>query len=204
MSISIFDLFSIGIGPSSSHTMGPMRAAAAFVNEIEALVDVHTLIVELYGSLALTGKGHGTDKAIILGLEGYQPETIDPAIALPHFEKVCDTNLLALKNEKVITFDPIKHLLFFTESTLQTHTNGMRFFAFNGDNRLLLEKTYFSIGGGFIVDEDNPTQKSDLPKSLYFFESARDLLNHCKNKQCRTDDMLFVWKSGLACQREAP
>lgn len=147
--ISVFDLFKIGIGPSSSHTVGPMRAAKAFA---DGLVGERFKRVEvrLYGSLAWTGKGHGTDRAVILGLAGLVPDLVDPDEARMLAEAVEADQLLAVA-DRIIEFDPARDLVFDFDTPTEGHPNTMRFAAFAADGRTLAEETWYSIGGGFVV-----------------------------------------------------
>jgi L-serine dehydratase len=187
MSISVFELFSIGIGPSSSHTVGPMRAAKAFVDQLRehALLDsTAALKTELYGSLALTGKGHGTDIAILNGLEGQTPQDIIPENAGPRAKAISEEGKILLGGTHLITFNRAQHLLFHYTQVLPLHANGMRFTAFDISGNVLLQDVYYSIGGGFIVDEKHfhettPTTEKAVP---YPFNTAKELLQHCKDK----------------------
>ena len=159
---SLFELFKIGIGPSSSHTMGPMRAALRFVNELASthlVSQTATIQVDLFGSLALTGHGHGTDRAILLGLSGETPEGIDPAEIEAKLSAIRAAGRLELPGHHAIAFDETKHLVFHRDqmypvADIPSHPNGMRFSAFNSDGVLLSQQIFFSIGGGFIVSED--------------------------------------------------
>lgn len=183
MSISVFDLFSIGIGPSSSHTVGPMRAAKTFV-ECLPLEDVAQVQVHLYGSLALTGKGHGTDMAVMMGLQGEQPETIDPDSVPLKLQAIRDGQGLALNQTHTITFDLEQDVVFHYEEVLSQHANGMRFFAFDQTGETLASQTSFSVGGGFVVAEDemdraHPTD--DAAHVIPFpYDTGAELLAHCK------------------------
>lgn len=184
MSISIFDLFSIGIGPSSSHTVGPMYAANAFVNALRTqhlLERTERVKVELYGSLALTGKGHGTDKAILNGLEGREPETVDPTQLVPRMQEILTSHRLNLAGEKSIAFHADTDFPFYQKEVLPKHTNGMRFIAYDQEGNELAKEVYYSVGGGFIVSEDEyerPKQELSLPP--YPFETAATLLQLCQ------------------------
>lgn len=186
MSISIFELFSIGVGPSSSHTVGPMRAAHNFgklLIENQALNQVDRVLVDLYGSLALTGKGHGTDPAILMGLEGETPDGVDPDIILPRKQEIISKQSLNLCGKQPIKFDYSNDLLFHQQENLPQHANGMRFSAFAESGDLLLEKVYFSIGGGFIVAAENFANDLDQVISVpYAFATAEKLLQHCKQE----------------------
>ncbi len=156
MSLSVFDLFTIGIGPSSSHTVGPMRAALRFALRLErsGLLQATTRVrAELFGSLGATGRGHGTHKAVLLGLEGETPEEIDPATIEPRVAAIEDGEGLVLLGRHAIAFAPATDLLFHRKKSLPLHPNGMRFAAFDADGRTLEERIYYSVGGGFVVDE---------------------------------------------------
>ena len=154
MSLSVFDIFKIGIGPSSSHTMGPMNAARTFVEQLAeqgVLERVTQVSAQLYGSLALTGRGHCTDRAILLGLEGLRPDTIDPAVIEPTLQRIRGTGRIRLLGLHDIPFDEPLNLLFHTDQVLPGHTNGMRFTAHDAALGVLLREEYYSIGGGFVV-----------------------------------------------------
>lgn len=205
MSISLFDLFSIGIGPSSSHTVGPMSAANAFLQILEKkslLNQVKRIQVNLYGSLALTGKGHATDKAILIGLEGHTPETIDPEIVNPSVSRIRKDNQLHLAGQCYIAFHEPHDLCLLQKEQLPKHTNGMHFFAFGShNNQLLADQIYYSIGGGFIVtdkefetefDPEKCTENSDKQSPLpYPFSTAKELLQHCKNQNLSIAEIML-------------
>jgi len=185
--LSIFDIFKVGIGPSSSHTMGPMTAGAEFIEhmvEHHLLDDVTKVTVDLYGSLSLTGQGHLTDVATIMGLAGYRPNTIDPDIIPEFIQKLNQTKQLSLaKGHQIITFDPKTHIVFHSDR-LPLHENGMTIKAFQGD-KLIYANTYYSTGGGFIVDEAHFASKAQdtVEAKIHFpypFQSANDLLAHCQ------------------------
>jgi L-serine dehydratase len=201
MNISIFNLFSIGIGPSSSHTVGPMRAANAFVDLLQKnhlFIQTQSVIVDLYGSLALTGKGHGTDLAILNGLEGADPETINPDSARLRTDEIITNKKIYLAEKKYISFNSITDLCFHQQEMLPLHTNGMRFSAFDGNNQLLFSQIYYSIGGGFIVTDKEPIHQNEkqLP---YPFDTAAELMHHCKTNQLSIGDVMLaneqVWQS---------
>ncbi|WP_329023533.1 L-serine ammonia-lyase [Streptomyces sp. NBC_00690] len=157
MAISVFDLFSIGIGPSSSHTVGPMRAARMFARRLknEGLLDRTTAVrAELYGSLGATGHGHGTPKAVLLGLTGSSPRTVDVENADEQVEKIKAAGRLDLLGTHEIPFDFDRDLILHRRKTLPYHANGMTVFAYDAEGATVLEKTYYSVGGGFVVDED--------------------------------------------------
>ena len=187
MTISIFNLFSIGLGPSSSHTVGPIRAANSFLKTIEKmnkLTDVATIKAELFGSLALTGIGHGTDKAVILGLLGFLPETVDPEKVDDILDKVFSTREINLLNKKNVPFIQKEHLVFYNDKTLPKHPNGMRFTALSLNGDEILSDVYYSIGGGFVLKDDEMDQpkeaKEDTTKIPYPFNSGNELLNLCQ------------------------
>ncbi|MFE2276323.1 L-serine ammonia-lyase [Streptomyces sp. NPDC059454] len=157
MAISVFDLFSIGIGPSSSHTVGPMRAARMFALRLrnEDLLDsVASVRAELYGSLGATGHGHGTPKAVLLGLEGDSPRTVDVESADERVEKIKDGGRIRLLGEQEIAFSFDDDLVLHRRKTLPYHANGMTLWAYDASGAELLTKTYYSVGGGFVVDEE--------------------------------------------------
>jgi L-serine dehydratase len=189
---SLFELFKIGIGPSSSHTMGPMRAALRFARELESTgltFKTASVRVDLYGSLALTGHGHGTDRAILLGLSGETPEGTDPTKIEAKLAAIRTAGTLELPGHRTIAFDEAKHLIFHRDQMypvagVASHPNGMRFSAFDSAGPLLLERIFFSIGGGFIVSadefaaaQDNRTAVDDEARNIpYPFHSAQELL----------------------------
>ena len=181
--ISVFDMFKVGIGPSSSHTVGPMKAGKQFVDllcEQEKLQEVTRIAVDVYGSLSLTGKGHHTDIAIIMGLAGESPDTVD-IDAIPAFIKDVEQRerLLLEKGAHEVDF-PREGGMVFRSENLSLHENGLRLLAFAGD-LLILSKTYYSVGGGFIVDEEHFGQSAlDEVSVPWPFHSAKDLLAHCR------------------------
>ncbi len=176
---SLFDLFKIGIGPSSSHTVGPMRAARRFAVELEAaemLAITARVVIELYGSLALTGHGHGTDRAIQLGLLGAQPDQIDPAAIEGILEKVRGEHALALLGKHDVPFHEAEDLLWHRAETLPGHPNGMRYTAFAADGAVLRQRIFYSIGGGFIRAEGEDASTQASTKIPYPFHSAAELM----------------------------
>ena len=205
MAISVFDLFSIGIGPSSSHTVGPMRAANQFAQTLhdEGLIDkINRVKSELYGSLGATGKGHGSDKAVLLGLEGESPEAVDTSRIDERLEQIRSSRIINLLAEKPVAFDEKHDLIMHRRHTLPYHSNGMTFRAYNFENKLLREATFYSIGGGFIVDEKAAGQDrivEDDTRLPYRFRSAVDLLTLCANNQMRISDIMLenekTWRS---------
>ncbi|MGB6604895.1 MAG: L-serine ammonia-lyase [Steroidobacteraceae bacterium] len=184
MTLSAFDIFKVGIGPSSSHTMGPMRAARAFVAGLKRdglLGDTQEIAVRLYGSLALTGAGHGTDRAVLAGLEGADPETVDPDGIEATVKRIRASGRIRLLGEHEIAFDEPMQLLFMYHERLPRHSNGMRFSAL-APGRLLREEDYYSIGGGFIVrgDESEAAETSAHRPPPYPFTSGEELLSLCR------------------------
>jgi L-serine dehydratase len=180
----VFDLFTIGIGPSSSHTVGPMRAARRFVMTLAAAVgldDVATVQVELFGSLAATGPGHGTPQALILGLEGQEPETVDPDEAPAQLARIRERGRLRLAGGRVIRFTEPDNVALNRKRRLERHSNAMRFVAFNAAGGLLLERTYCSIGGGAVVEEGESTPDHSSVILPYPFDSAAALLAHAQS-----------------------
>ncbi|MBW1212545.1 L-serine ammonia-lyase [Pantoea allii] len=181
--ISVFDMFKVGIGPSSSHTVGPMKAGKQFVDllsEQGKLHEVTRIAVDVYGSLSLTGKGHHTDIAIIMGLAGESPDSVD-IDAIPAFIKDVQQRerLLIAKGAHEVDF-PREGGMVFRSENLSLHENGLRLLAFSGD-LLVLSKTYYSVGGGFIVDEEHFGQSAlDEVSVPWPFHSAKELLSHCR------------------------
>ncbi|WP_342220287.1 L-serine ammonia-lyase [Rickettsiella endosymbiont of Miltochrista miniata] len=205
--ISVFDLFSIGIGPSSSHTVGPMKAACAFVENLaldfELFNEISRLQVELFGSLALTGRGHGTDVAILNGLEGQLPETVIPDEVVPRAKSIIESGKIQLAGKKFISFSEKTDLLFLQKALLPLHTNGMRFSAFNTQGVLLSSQIYYSIGGGFIVTEQEFGQqyKDAVPVS-YPFSTASELFNACKKNNLTISELMLANEQQLAPDRD--
>jgi L-serine dehydratase len=196
MSISIFDLIKIGVGPSSSHTMGPMLAARQFLLDARAagvFDDIERVGVQLYGSLALTGKGHHTDRAILLGFEGEVPRTLEPRMVEERLERIRGAGRLKLLDEREIDFDEPMELLFHKNQILPRHTNGMRFAAFGPDAQELLRETFYSIGGGFIVrGDESGDEESDAVAVPFPFDSAAELLEQCRRQSMRIDELVLA------------
>ena len=185
MAISVFDMFRLGIGPSSSHTVGPMRAAGLFVKSLQQqglLGNVARIEVRLYGSLGATGRGHGSDRAVIAGLSGEQPETTGPE-AIDRLERMAvETGQLVLSGAQQIAFSPQRDLLFCSES-LPFHANGMRISALDAQQASLFERVYYSVGGGFVVDESATGANRIVEDSTALshpFSTANELLRHCE------------------------
>jgi L-serine dehydratase len=198
MFVSAFDLFKIGLGPSSSHTVGPMRAAYRFVQELAAggtLERTARVVIDLYGSLALTGRGHGTDRAILLGLSGETPDRIDPDQVEPKVRRIREQQTLALAGHHAIAFREADHLRFRIDKTLAFHSNGMRFTAFDAEGAALARNVYYSVGGGFVVDEKETEHLDDLVPRLrvpYPFTSAAELLRHGEEAHKRIPEMMRI------------
>jgi L-serine dehydratase len=187
MAISVFDLFTVGIGPSSSHTVGPMKAAGMFARGLsdEGLMPrVATIRVALYGSLGLTGPGHGSDKAVLLGLEGEEPATVDVDAIPGRLQAIRDSGTLRLLGEHEIPFTLGKNLEFNRRKKLGYHPNGMRFTAYDAGGAAIRERAYYSIGGGFVHDEDQaaagPADELPGPGLPYPFTTGADLLAHAR------------------------
>lgn len=189
MFLSVFDLFKIGIGPSSSHTMGPMAAAGRFLDEIAgdgwprpASATVARVAASLHGSLAFTGVGHGSDRAVILGLDGASPTTVDPDAMEAAVARISSQRKVCPPNHPAYDFDPAIDLVLDRKNPLPGHANGMTFKAFDGDGRMLLKRIYYSIGGGFVKSEEElqlmkartePEAEANVP---YPFASAAQML----------------------------
>lgn len=198
MSHSIFDLFKIGVGPSSSHTVGPMVAGNRFIKLLtnsSVVTQTMSIQVELYGSLALTGKGHATDIACTLGLMSQTPEQIDPDNIPALLKIINDTHNLPLCDGRssAIKFDPQQSIIFNFSKFLPQHPNGLIMSALDSAGQVLLEQTYFSVGGGFVLDKEQVDQDQNLTISLpYPFESARELLHHCQQNQLSITEIVLA------------
>ncbi len=196
MPFSVFELFKIGIGPSSSHTVGPMVASRRFLDDLNSndnFDSISRIMVELYGSLALTGKGHCTDTAIILGLTGETPATINVDRSPQTLETIRESRGLNLDGKKMINFTESQDMIFKYNELLPCHTNGMRFIAYNDQGGEIQEGIYYSIGGGFIATEEelnkgNPMDHNEFP---YPFKNAREMLDLCKEHNFTISDMVF-------------
>ena len=206
MAVSTFDLFKIGIGPSSSHTVGPMRAAARFVEKW--LVDTGDLQrtarirAEVYGSLALTGRGHGTDKAVLMGLEGHWPNEIDPDIIPAALERIRGERRIRLFDRHEISFDEKADLLMHKRQKLPFHTNGMRFTAFDAEGAVIATRDYYSVGGGFVVNQDEAAEDrivADTTPLPHPFNSGDELLAQCAANGMTIAQVMFAneqaWRS---------
>ena len=199
MYYSFFEIFSIGVGPSSSHTVGPMRAAKRWLSNLRAqnlFEKVAKVDVTLYGSLALTGFGHGTVKAIVYGLMGLEAEEINPEI--PYVNAVSQDKILHLGQERAIPFDLEKNVEFAKDIFLPEHSNGMRFKAYDEAGDVLLNEVYFSVGGGTVARQDEMATRSerepyDVP---YDFESCADLMVICEKENLSISEI--IWKNECA------
>lgn len=207
MSISIFDLFKIGIGPSSSHTVGPMVAANTFLKGLEdkgVLGAVDSITVDLYGSLGATGKGHGSGKAVILGLMGEKPDEVDVAKVQDIIAEILETKKIKLAGTTSIDFDYETDITFHRKRSLPFHANGMMLTACDASEDILLEKIYYSVGGGFVVDDSerdqaqSPIKQNDtvLP---YPFSTGDELLGLCEKEKLSISEIMLrnecVWHS---------
>ena len=205
MAVSVFELFKIGIGPSSSHTVGPMRAANTFVQRLkeqDLLLQVRRVQTTLFGSLAFTGRGHGTDKAVMLGLSGELPDKIDPDEIDGILELIKRGRAIRLAATQQIGFSEKSDLLFNKGTTLPYHSNGMRFEAFDADGEILLERDYYSVGGGFVVNQDEAASDrivKDTTQLPYAFKSGDELLALCDRHNLSIAEIMLaneqVWRS---------
>ena len=224
MAVSVFDLFKIGIGPSSSHTVGPMRAAARFAShwleETGVLERTARVRAEVFGSLALTGRGHGTDKAVLMGLEGHWPNQIDPDLIPAALERIRKEKKLLLLGQRLISFDEKQDLIMNKRQKLPFHTNGMRFTAYDADGEQLATRDYYSVGGGFVVNADEAAEDrivADTTELPHPFNSGNELLKRCHEHQLsmagvmlaneltwRTEDQVYgglreIWQAMQDC-----
>ncbi|WP_439295065.1 L-serine ammonia-lyase [Lonepinella sp. BR2882] len=219
--ISVFDMFKVGIGPSSSHTVGPMKAGKQFVDDLISQLlfeQVSKIHVDVYGSLSMTGRGHNTDTAIIMGLAGYLPDDVDIELIPRFIAKLKKTSVLPIaQGKKTVTFNFDENMMFH-QTFLSLHENGMKITALNVKNDVIYQKTYYSIGGGFIVDEEHfgqqEKQKVDIP---FPYQNSVDILKHCKEnglafstvameneialngKKATEQHLLRVWNTMQAC-----
>jgi len=207
---SLFDLYKLGVGPSSSHTMGPMRAAWRFTQTLGGLGLATATIrvqVDLYGSLALTGIGHGTDRAVLLGLSGHEPATIDPDSIESTVAGIRSTRQLPLAGSHAIAFDEATDLLFhrdqiYPPGATTKHPNGVRLTAYDSTGSELAQRTYFSIGGGFITEDGATAASKETQVALpYPFHSAAELLAQAHEANLRIDQLMLANECALACAR---
>jgi L-serine dehydratase len=205
MAVSVFDLFKIGIGPSSSHTVGPMRAACLFARALErngVLDGVAALKLELFGSLGHTGRGHGTDLAVMMGLEGHLPDEIDPDHIPKRMQEIAEHREVRVLDRHPVKLDLRRDLVFHKRKTLPYHSNGMRFRALDRDGETLLVREYYSVGGGFVVNPDEAAADrivADTTPQPYPFSSGDELLATCREHDLRIADVMManeaVWRS---------
>ena len=205
MYYSLFEIFSIGVGPSSSHTVGPMRAAKRYLDNLkeQGFFDkVSEIDVVLYGSLALTGFGHGTVKAIVYGLMGLEAEAIDPE--KPYVNAVERDKLLHLDQKKIISFELGKNIVFEKEIFLPEHSNGMRFTAKDEKGKILLEEVYFSVGGGTIARRDEVARRIERKpyKVPYDFSSCRELIQLCDENKISISELVFANEKSIHSEEE--
>jgi len=187
MSVSLFQIFSIGIGPSSSHTVGPMRAAERFIADIDEngrLDEVANIRIELFGSLAMTGMGHGTDFAVLLGIEGERPESCDPTNVQHRLQFIMNNCTINLHGKRTISFHKETDLIFHMGRRLPYHSNAMRFKAFDEFGAELYKQIYYSVGGGFIIDHEQIFVAVDESEAKvpYPFKSGDELLQMCERE----------------------
>ena len=212
MAISVFDLFKIGIGPSSSHTVGPMIAARKFILDVEnskQLKNVTRIKSEMYGSLGATGKAHGTPKAIILGLEGEEPDKVDATLISSRIEKIDSEGQLNLLGKHAINYDRLADQKLYLRKSLPFHPNGMTFSAYDKKNKEIAKKTYYSIGGGFVVDdskEDRDLITEDETQITFPYDKAAQLLEYCENESLNISDIMLAnesaWRSESKIRKE--
>jgi L-serine dehydratase len=193
--ISVFDLFKVGIGPSSSHTIGPMRAARTFVTGLDGagrLSSVGQVVIELFGSLAATARGHGSDRAVLLGLVGESPEEVDPETIEPRLAAIRDSGCLRLLGRHAVPFREADHLRLDVEP-LPFHPNGVRFTALARDGSRLEQRTFYSVGGGFIVEDGagNATAVGPGPALPHPFHSGAELLDICRKRQISISTLMM-------------
>jgi L-serine dehydratase len=202
---SVFEIFKIGIGPSSSHTVGPMVAAALFAHSLEEkglMANVHRVSCELFGSLALTGLGHGTDRAILLGLLGEKPETVDPSAIAGMISAVRTTKSIKLLGKYAVEFNEATDLVFRRGQTLPGASNAIRMRPYGADGNMLGEQVYFSIGGGFVVTQEELLSKKlekEKAPAKYDFKSAAELVNMAQAAGLTIADVMLAnercWRS---------
>jgi L-serine dehydratase len=216
MAISVFDMFKIGIGPSSSHSVGPMRAGALFIDELRTsrvLERTERVEVRLYGSLSATGIGHGSDRATVMGLMGEWPDQIDPSQVGPRIDELLQSSTLRLGNQHAIEFVWPRDMLLLDES-LPYHPNGMTLSAYDANGRLF-EQTYYSVGGGFVIDANQAASgilDADQTVLPYDFSSSAQLLRLCRDHGLSVSQLMMETRksgalrliSGLRSSRSGP
>lgn len=203
MALSALDLFSVGIGPSSSHTVGPMRAARSFIHTLAdagKLDAVDRVYAGLFGSLGATGRGHGSDKAVILGFMGESPESVDTLTADDKVAEATQAKKILIGGRRMVSFNRAKDVVLHMRQSLPAHPNGMRFQAFDGQGQVLGEQVYYSVGGGFVVDEGAVGKaQADTDNLPYPFTTAEELLGHCHREVLSISDVMLAnegaWRS---------
>jgi L-serine dehydratase len=207
--ISVFDIFKIGIGPSSSHTVGPMRAARRFAERLEAdgqLARTASVKVELFGSLGFTGRGHGSDRAVVLGLEGDEPATVDVDSIAPRVARAAETRQIRLLGKHPVALDPETQLVFHRRDKLPLHANGMRFTALDAAGAPLVERIYYSIGGGFVVDDTGAPADGSTPADQvtvpHPFNTAAELLEQCAEHGLSISGLMLANEKALRPESE--
>ncbi|MBX3217071.1 MAG: L-serine ammonia-lyase [Labilithrix sp.] len=206
MRLSVFDIFKIGIGPSSSHTVGPMKAARRFAEALErdgAFERVERIAVELYGSLGHTGKGHGTDVAVLLGLEGELPDQTDVDAVPARLARIGAAGQLLLLGRRPVAFRVADQIVFHRRKSLPLHSNGMRFIATDASGATLLERVYYSVGGGFVVDESDPEKAGGAAAPVpYPFKTGAELLERCKANGLSLSTLVLENEKSLSSEAE--
>ncbi|MDN3519866.1 L-serine ammonia-lyase [Aquisalimonas lutea] len=197
MALSVFDLFKIGIGPSSSHTVGPMKAARLFVSGLAddwILPQVARVRTELYGSLGATGKGHGSGPAVLLGLEGHDPEIVDPALLPARSARIAEEGMIYPLGGSAIAYDADADLVFHKRESLPYHPNGMVFTAMDARGETVRQRTYYSVGGGFVLDDDEAGADAIGPDGTALpahFTTADELLALCEQEGCPISELML-------------
>nr|WP_189180698.1 L-serine ammonia-lyase [Microbispora rosea] len=208
MTLSVFDLFKVGIGPSSSHTVGPMRAARTFAEGLfaDGLLDrVERVRAELYGSLGATGHGHGSPKAVLLGLEGEAPETVDPDAVGPVLDRIRRSGLVRLLGKREVPFTEDEHLVMHRRKRLPYHPNGMIFTAYGPGGETLRTRTYYSVGGGFVVDESVTGADRVVPDTTpvpHPFRTGAELLAHTRATGLPISGVMLANETAWRSERE--
>jgi L-serine dehydratase len=208
MAISVFELFTIGIGPSSSHTVGPMKAAYRFASDLRArdlLTPTTAIKTELYGSLGATGRGHGSDKAVILGLEGETPEKVDTDSIAARLDAIRASGFLSVLGEHPITFNEKRHLVMHRRRSLPFHPNGMRFTALADGGEALATAVYYSVGGGFVIDETAAERNWLVPDTTpqpYPFTAGAELLRLCAQNNLSISELMMENEKAWASESD--
>lgn len=206
MTISVFDMFTIGIGPSSSHTVGPMRASGKFIRELLALkTNINKVECHLYGSLGHTGKGHGSDTAIMLGLSQQRPDTVDVDQIPEILSEIHKNFVIKPDQNNIIHFSPGQDIIFHRQENLPKHPNGMKFIAWGDNDEILLERIYYSVGGGFVVDDNDDTEKPVIKNNASLplpFRSAEELIKQCEHHQMTISQVMMENEKALRTEAE--